>query len=311
MLNIVGSSSELRPQQSNDYVSPMILHGNGNINYDLPPQSHPTSQPTSMSHPHHNSSNKANNSQYHQQIPQGSSSAPANIAFQSLSSDLDFDISPLTSPWMGPHNPSSVHPNTTRKRTASPGNDEDPLQPSRKRQSPAIRPSNPNPPSKKPTRGSKSTTSTPLMRSTRSRRNSTTIVEGDTPSPVDLSMPPPAPPVPSSSSQGGSMSLSPRPNLQITPVTPASIMNLGRLGLSSGLTPVPQDQAADGKKDTKGKGAARPKSSGEPPVTRKSTKKNSSLPMPSPGLKPIRPGKDLSRWLNTPSIGADIYFDSW
>ena len=106
------------------------------------------------------------------------------------------------------------------------------------------------------------------------------------------------------------MSLSPRPNLQITPVTPASIMNLGRLGLSSGLTPIPQDQAAGGKKDMKGKGAAVPKSSGESPATRKSTKKSGSLPMPNPGLKPIRPGKDLSYWLDA-AILVLIYFDSW
>lgn len=296
MLNtnyIVVSSSELRPQQSNDYVSPMILQGGGNINYDLPPQSHTnhTPQTNSLSHPHQS---PTANTQYHH-MPQGSSSAPANIAFQSLSSDLDFDISPLTSPWMGPNNPTSVHPPTTRKRTASPGNGEDPSQPSRKRQSPAIRPTNPGPPIKKSTRGSKSTITTPLMRSTRPRRNSTTVAEGDTPSPVDLSMPPPTQPASSSSLQGGSMSISPRPDLQITPVTPASIMNLGRLGLPSGLTPIPQDQVVGGKKDTKGKGAARPKSVGEPPAKRKAIKKSESLPMPSPGLKPIRPGEYLSR----------------
>ena len=106
------------------------------------------------------------------------------------------------------------------------------------------------------------------------------------------------------------MSLSPRPNLQITPVTPASIMNLGRLGLSSGLTPIPQDQAAGGKKDMKGKGTAGPKSSGESPTTRKSTKKSGSLPMPSPGLKPIRPGKDSSCRPDA-AILVLIYFDSW
>ncbi|CAK5262110.1 unnamed protein product, partial [Mycena citricolor] len=106
--------------------------------------------------------------------------------------------------------------------------------PSRKKQSPAIRATIPIP--KKGSR-SKSASSTPLLRSTRTRKESISM-PGDTPSPVDLSMPPPAPPdsiafVQQQASTSTQSSPALRP--QLTPVTPASIMNLGRLGVASNL----------------------------------------------------------------------------
>ena len=64
----------------------------------------------------------------------------------------------------------------------------------------------------------------------------------DTPSPVDLSMPPPAPPGEGASGQQGQAS--PTSPAAIAPVTPAAIMGLGRLGLSSGLAPL--DGSVDG-----------------------------------------------------------------
>jgi hypothetical protein len=252
-------------------------------------QGHSQSQSQSQSH-------QSNSTHYHHL---GSNSAPANIAFQTNSGplsagDLDFDISPLTSPWLGAHQHSS-HPRQANKRTASPSGDEGSMQPSRKRHSPAIRPSNPTHSMKKNTRLSKSTTSTPLLRSTRSRRDST-AVEGDTPSPVDLSMPPPAPPnySTSSSSLNGAMHHQTRKSsdVQLTPVTPASIMNLERLGLNSSLTPITTQDSMVLKHDGKGKSTARPRTAGEITGTRKTTRKA----LPSPNLKAILPGEIKYHW---------------
>ncbi|KAJ7823983.1 hypothetical protein B0H14DRAFT_2825397 [Mycena olivaceomarginata] len=125
-----------------------------------------------------------------QYVPRGSTSAPAHIAFrQTAQPDLDFDISPNTVP--------------------------------------AIRATVPIPKRAASTRGTKSANSTPLMRSTRARKGSISV-PGDTPSPVDLSMPPPAPPADSAAA----VPPSPATRPQLTPVTPASIMNLGRLGIA-------------------------------------------------------------------------------
>ncbi|KAJ7512723.1 hypothetical protein B0H11DRAFT_5313 [Mycena galericulata] len=198
-----GSSTELRAQTSVEYVSPMTLNYTDTYNQ---PQ-YPTP-------------------------PRGSTSAPAHIAFRTTQPDLDFDISPLTSPWLGAHQqpvrpqqPSApTRPGT--KRAASSSEDEGGERPSRKKQSPAIRATVPIP--KKSSR-SKSANSTPLLRSTRSRKGSISV-PGDTPSPVDLSMPPPAPPA-----DHTFVHSSPAPGPQLTPVTPASIMNLGRLGITSSL----------------------------------------------------------------------------
>ncbi|KAJ6595823.1 hypothetical protein DFH09DRAFT_1135706 [Mycena vulgaris] len=201
-----GSSTELRAQPSVEYVSPMILDYNDTYNQ-----------------PH-------NQQQY--AAPRGSASAPAHIAFRTTQPDLDFDISPLTSPWLGAHQQSarpqqsSTSGRQSAKRGASSSGDEGGERPSRKKQSPAIRATVPIP--KKSSR-SKSANSTPLLRSTRSRKGS---IGGpaDTPSPVDLSMPPPAPPA-----DHTFVHSSPGLGPQLTPVTPASIMNLGRLGMSSSL----------------------------------------------------------------------------
>lgn len=169
------------------------------------------------------------------------------------------------------------------------------MQPSRKRQSPAIRPSNP-PQAKKAFRTSKSTNSTPLLRSTRSRKGSIAgdvagIAIGeafsDTPSPVDLSMPPPAPPSNQGSSSSSEHASLPDFNPHLTPVTPASIMNLGRLGINSSLTPARQMLPPE----PKPKPTPKIKVTTEPSTRSKSARKNIQA---SPGLKAILPGIYIS-----------------
>ncbi|KAG1716836.1 hypothetical protein ID866_358 [Astraeus odoratus] len=221
----------------------------------------------------------------------GSASAPANIAFHTSPpfplpspSDLDIDISPLTSPWLTASQQQPTHPRQTNKRTASPGSEDNAAQMSRKRPTPA-----PLAP-KKSTRGVKSATSTPLLRSSKARRNSM-VAENDSPSPVDLSMPPPAPPgcnhtPPSPMLASSSSSVNSQEEARITPVTPASIMNLGRLGISSGLAPssqVPRVTRSD-----KSKEPAKPKPSTETASSTKGSRK-AALPLISPGPKPILP----------------------
>ncbi|KAG9313556.1 hypothetical protein JVU11DRAFT_5883 [Chiua virens] len=200
----------------------------------------------------------------------GSASAPANIAFQSFPSPSDLDISPLTSPWLEayPHPPN----NRPAKRTVSPSGDDTARVP-RKRPTPTA------PVSIKAPRNVKSATSTPLLRSARGRRNSS-VNETDSPSPVDLAMPPPAPPRnPSlSPSTVNTTVLAPPPQeeVRMTPVTPASIMNLGRLGVSSSLAPMTQLSRVDkGKESTKTKDTASKAS------------RKAGLPLISPGPKPI------------------------
>ena len=204
----------------------------------------------------------------------GSLSAPANIAFPSFPSPSDLDISPLTSPWLDP----CPHPPNSRpaKRTASPSGDD-------LARVPRKRPTQIVPASMKIPRGARSATSTPLLRSTRARRSSF-VNETDSPSPVDLAMPPPAPPkntTSPSSSVPTTTSLPTQEHLRMTPVTPASIMNLGRLGVSSSLAPAPQPSRVDkGKEPTKTRDTtAAPKTSRKP-----------GLPLISPGPKPILPG---------------------
>ncbi|TDL22818.1 hypothetical protein BD410DRAFT_898039 [Rickenella mellea] len=281
------SSTELRAQVNTNFVSPMILQ-----NYIPPPVSSSMSRYTSSSH----------------NQMQGSNSAPAHIAFHVNTplpspAELDFDLSPLTSPWLGAYQQSdqSSRPKTN-KRDASSSGDDTITQSSRKRQSPAIRPSNGSSSAAikraGSMRGSASLNSTPALRS-RSRKGSTAGDEpGDTPSPVDLSMPPPAPP---SSQQNASVptptqstnnSTSPSPS--IAPVTPASIMNLGRFGLASGLSP--PMTAADNNNASKqpalgnkSKQAARPKVAISANGS-KLPKKSPSGSMISPSLKPLLPG---------------------
>ncbi|KAG6868533.1 hypothetical protein C0993_001421 [Termitomyces sp. T159_Od127] len=302
-----GPSAEIHAQQPPvDFGSPIILS-----NSYLDSQSQPSQEPFrpdfrlgSFNPPHTQPINTNLNS-----LPRGSTSAPEHVAFHSsLSSpaDLDFDISPLTSPWLGAqqhHHPAAINPYpASNKRGASSSGDEGNGMPSRKRQSPAIRPTNPSIPAngngtnhKKNFRATRSTNSTPSTRSTRSRKGSIVgEVPGDSPSPVDLSMPPPAPPTPASSASSNSSldqaSSSPQFNPQLVPVTPASIMNLGRIGINNDMAP-PQRPIVPLKTD--GKAAASAPTSAPVPATKpkttaaKNTRKGS---LASPSLKAILPG---------------------
>ncbi|ETW77996.1 hypothetical protein HETIRDRAFT_157404 [Heterobasidion irregulare TC 32-1] len=241
----------------------------------------------------------------------GVHSAPANLVFNTnppvplpSPGDMDFDLSPLTSPWLEAYKQGSLRINSNNKRTASPPEEgHDRL--SRQRQSPAVNASQP----RRQSRGSKSACSTPLIRSTRTdgRKNSMyPDIPEDTPSPVDLSMPPPAPPVPSNSSSlsttniemSSSMSSTPTPNF--TPVTPASIMNLGQLGTSSSLAP-PQNSSMS---KASGKAKAPSRRSREPSSSSQAIKKPSAgTPLVSPSLKPILPGNVV---LHSLSLGAHL-----
>jgi hypothetical protein len=69
-------------------------------------------------------------------------------------------------------------------------------------------------------------------------------------------------------------------------------MNLERLGLNSGLTPITTQDSMGLKQDGKGKSTARPKTAGEITGTRKTTRKA----LPSPSLKAILPGEIKCLW---------------
>jgi hypothetical protein len=281
------SSTELRAQQSTDFVSPMNLHY-----IDIPQEPYSNQAMDDMS----SQTSHSMNHEYYP--PRGSTSAPAHIAFHTSPSlplpspgELDFDISPLTSPWLGAHQQTFPPRLQTNKRTASPSGDESPVaKPSRKKQSPAIRPTLNV--TKKPLRGCMSTNSTPLIRSTRARRGSAPAdsILGDTPSPVDLSMPPPAPP--SNQMNSGGMhrttAQTPEHTPHLTPVTPASIMNLGRLSFNNGISPTvlqPQETTASGKRAAKASLTVETSS-----LRTKPSKRASAGPAFSPGLKQILPG---------------------
>ncbi|KAG1776349.1 hypothetical protein EV702DRAFT_1109995 [Suillus placidus] len=214
----------------------------------------------------------------------GSSSAPANIVFHHTSPpmplpsppDLDIDISPLTSPWLEAYH-TQRPPN---KRTISPSA-EDAARAVRKR-GPST--TSPAPTVKQSIRYAKSATNTPLLRSTKSRRNST-IMETDSPSPVDLSMPPPAPPGPRHSPPNSAAPSTHETTSPMTPVTPASIMNLGRLGISSSLT---TSAASTSQKADRVKEPARARIAPDSGAPTKGSKKG-ALPFISPGPKPILP----------------------
>ena len=325
-------------------------------------------------------------------LPQGISSAPAHLAFHTHApllspGDLEFELSPLTSPWLGASGYSSQtsvnqqqYPQrayTHRQNTGSIGqgsgilNEDGSLgggrapQPgrrgskrnasssgddvsgpaagdlaerrARKRQSPVIRTTPAG--SGLTLTGRRSTSSirsgsismgsTPAMKAVRAQKDTTGIpgeIVGDTPSPVDLStaMPPPAgPPTRLSPTLGLKDTSSPDPSGQssdpssaLSPVTPASIMNLGRLGLSSGLSsPLSTIVKQDGDysisdKNTK-KGKAKAQTQTKPTSTTINTaatttrpaRKSISIPggLPhsgsgsigpeaSPSLKPLLPG---------------------
>jgi len=222
----------------------------------------------------------------HMPAPQDARSAPANLVFDTTSplplpspGDLDFDLSPL-SPWMDAYKPDPCQQPRRNKRTASPP-DEGQRKIARQRPSPTPRvPPTPNS-TKRNSRGTKSASSTPLLRSSRARgrTNSTSCdIPGDTPSPVDLSMPPPGPPI----SQLASLASAMGPVHNITPVTPSSLMNMGGLDMSSGLSPPTHAVAV--KTDGKSKSAGRGKDT--PPSATTSKRGN----VVSPSLKPILPG---------------------
>ncbi|KAF8843932.1 hypothetical protein BDN67DRAFT_89831 [Paxillus ammoniavirescens] len=279
------SSTEIRPLPNPDFLTRMnppyqnsqqdMYNPHGLDTMPLPSPQEPPGSNQYMRHP-------------------GSASAPANIAFNTnhfglpSPSDLDIDISPLTSPWLEAYQHHPPHTRPHNKRTASPGGD-DSARVSRKRTTPTMTAS------MKAPRNVRSATSTPLLRSSRGRRNST-VTETDSPSPVDLSMPPPAPPVtkpsPPLSVPSSASGMLTHEEARITPVTPASIMNLGRLGISSSLAPIPQASRPD-----KGKEPAKPK---ENPSASKGSRK-SGLALISPGPKPILPAVGPPASLNTGS----------
>ncbi|KAG6890287.1 hypothetical protein C0992_002436 [Termitomyces sp. T32_za158] len=292
-------------QSSVDFVSPIVLSNSFlDSQSQPPPQQFPPDLHIGSFNPHPQPINTNITC-----LPRGSTSAPGHIAFQSsLSSpaDLDFDISPLTSPWLGAqqhHHSAAINPfPPSNKRGASSSGDEGNGMPFRKRQSPAIRPTNPSISAigncashKKNFRSTRSTNSTPLIRSTRSRKGSIVgEVPGDSPSPVDLSMPPPAPPAPASSASSNGSSdqaSSPQLNPQLIPVTPASIMKLGRIGINSDMAP-PQTPIVPLKADVQGKAAASANTSA-PAITTKpkptAAKHSRKGSLASPSLKAILP----------------------
>ncbi|KAG2128721.1 hypothetical protein DEU56DRAFT_818767 [Suillus clintonianus] len=271
------SSTELRPLPNPEFL--------GRISSQYPnPQDMYSSHaldPVSLPSPH----DASVSSQYLRETRHpGSSSAPANIVFHHTSPpmplpsppDLDIDISPLTSPWLEAYH-TQRPPN---KRTISPSA-EDAARAVRKR-GPST--TSPAPTVKQSIRHAKSATNTPLLRSTKSRRNST-IMETDSPSPVDLSMPPPAPPGPRQSPPNSAAPSTHEGTSPITPVTPASIMNLGRLGISSSLTTA---AAPTSQKAGRVKEPARAKIVPDSGAPTKGSKRG-SLPFISPGPKPILP----------------------
>ncbi|KAH9922539.1 uncharacterized protein B0H18DRAFT_1018074 [Fomitopsis serialis] len=334
-----GPSGELRAQQSPDFVSPLLLQSGAGLS-------------TMAQQPHSLSPDVCNIpgflSQSHQMIPSGPHSAPAHIAFEispplsmpsgSSGADHDFnDISPLTSPWLGPFNNAQAMQGSSgsgsaaglKRRGASSSGDEETSvpRPSRKRQSSiraAARPG-PNAQQKRTSmRGSRSANSTPLFNGMARPgmgldMSDMNELPGDSPSPIELPpMPPPAhPPQPPSSLEREMTSAAtsasamgvPSHNAAsapaMTPVTPASIMNLGRLGINSGLAPPSgaQDQGATKKKDGSGRARASSKSANfaEPGRTTRSTDKSTSVPLVSPNLKPIRPAGNQAVVSTSPS----------
>ncbi|EIW78352.1 hypothetical protein CONPUDRAFT_145615 [Coniophora puteana RWD-64-598 SS2] len=287
--------------------------------------------PSGSFHPNHHS-----HAHSHHLHP-GSASAPANLVFNTLPSpsDIELDLSPITSPWLPAyqqHVPStssgsasasgsgagagSSGSSVTRagnKRTASPSGEN--AATARKRMSPSV---STFPKKHHLPRAAKSATNTPLMHATgRSRRNSSAMTAAmdmpgaaDSPSPVDLAMPPPASRTRSSRTPPGGGGVNPGGggnreggDLQaqvdvarsaMTPVTPASIMNLGRLGISSSLTAGGPADAGSGNKGKEGSRAkegasAAASTSTSTSISKGGSSKKGSLPLISPGPKPILP----------------------
>jgi hypothetical protein len=266
------SSTELRAQPATDFVSPMTLHYvdpprqpqyANHMQGMMPPMSAHSGVPLSSSSSHPSPRQPAH----------VWNSAPANIAFNTQPvNEMDFDISPIASPMFGattdgygmagPSSRQSGYPGMHmggRKRTASPG-DIDPY-PTRTRKRPAPQQGIASPMNLTPsgvqrrTSRAKSANNTPMLRGSgsRARKGSAATLAvrdelpTDSPSPVDLAMPPPAPPPLMHSTSAGSDpttplmmdSSGPGSSDQLTPVTPASIMNMSDLTLRSGLSPDP------------------------------------------------------------------------
>lgn len=159
---------------------------------------------------------------------------PTNYDPQSLPENAGFHPSSLDR--VSPPNDSGKRTTRTRKRRSS----VDEPAPSKRIHSPVVKPTAPKP--RPSTRASQ--VKTPSTRATRPRRGSANVPSGsgaspqspgefgldtgmpqNTPSPVDLSMPPPSHPAPRRSG-------SPPPadsSHPIAPVTPGSIMNLGHM----------------------------------------------------------------------------------
>ncbi|KZT34779.1 hypothetical protein SISSUDRAFT_1065042 [Sistotremastrum suecicum HHB10207 ss-3] len=288
-------SSELRPQINTDLplselVSPMLPPMQDMYNY-APPQGPPSSVGMSpLVSP--GSSNPINPTM----------SAPARLAFQpplhmASPGGMDFDLSPISSPWLGPIGSSNTSSNVQLSQNPN-ASGQTPIQrPVKKRSNPS---SDGQGTSKKRQSGlsqqstsrsaganvrlsgssSNSATSTPTSRAMTRRRSSTVGVAStipgsgggevalnggdqqmdDSPSPVDLSMPPPAAPASYNMQQpNGSNGNIGQGNdagkthsrsgshlagggTSIEPVTPATIMNLGRFTLPTGLMAHPPHQ---------------------------------------------------------------------
>ncbi|KAH8101182.1 hypothetical protein BXZ70DRAFT_114472 [Cristinia sonorae] len=285
--------------------------------------------------------------------------------------ELDFaEISPLTSPWLGAYSHNG-HPDAggmssgqrqlapsnspnNRKRRPSPGSGEEELaatRPSTKKRPQPGQPTRMTPniqphlnSKKSNLRGTRSANSTPLFPATAPgnrispvARNSISAgeVPGDTPSPVDLSMPPPAPPTTTSSnsplhfvdsltpspqldlpalvhSMNGQIQQQPQPQQQssaslmtpehLMPVTPASIMNLGRLGTNSALAPPPLTSLTiTQEKTSKAKPAGRTRAATVSNSQTNTKATTSNLPLISPSLKPIRPAGNATSGASTPT----------
>ena len=250
------SSTELRAQANHEYVSPMML------------QQQTPSFPMSAL-PHHFPQTRSPISGSH--MPQLSNSAPANIAFQMtpMAADTDFDVSPLTSPWLGAYTQQPPTPVISNKRSASPGDGDSSNKPASKRRSSIVTPL-----ARK--RTTKSATSTPIT--------ITSSLAGAGSSSHEFSMPPrTTPPDDISNGEPKKVSLADAQET-ISPVTPASIMNLGRLGLNSSLVP-PKTRGSE----KKNKVSSTPKT--KPVLGPKATKKSAVV---SPNLKPILPGSSSS-----------------
>ncbi|KZT69960.1 hypothetical protein DAEQUDRAFT_725944 [Daedalea quercina L-15889] len=330
-----GPSNELRPQVTTDFVSPLLLQsGSGLSTLSQPP---PNLSPDVSNFPNFLS-------QPNQMMPSAPHSAPAHIAFDmsppmsmpSGSSEYN-DISPISSPWIGPFsNSQTIHGQSgstagLKRRGASSSGDEDTSRPKpmRKRQSSvrALRQGTGSHQKHAAMRGSRSANSTPLFSGLARPGINMDVSDmnelpGDSPSPIELPpMPPPANPShPPSTLEREFTSTSTAPSAMgmpsgaappvsaMTPVTPASIMNLGRLGINSSFAPpsAAQEPAAPKKKEggSRARGPSKSATLAESGRSTRSADKAASVPLISPSLKPIRPAGNSAVVHPSPSPSA-------